>query len=501
MKRNIIANIGGQAGSILISLVVFPFYINLMGMEGYGLVGFYFTLQAIFNSFLDLGISVTITREIARFSALPDKLNETRDLVRTLEIVYWLIGVFLGLAVMLGASWIAYHWLRAENMSPESVRQAVIAMGIATVFQWPLTFYQGGLVGLQKMVVMNVAFIGFTILRSVGAVLALRWVSPTVLVFFGWQIIAFACQVFFFAILLWRNLPASDHIPRFDKNVFVGIRRFMVGISATSFVTFFISTIDRIILSKILTLEFLGYYNLAATISANFQYLGSQIMRALFPTFSALAAKNDGKNLRERYHQSAQMISVAILPATVIFALFSPQLIYVWTQNSSTAMHTAPILSVLLIGTAINVLMNAPYYLTLAYGWTSLGFFMNLALSFLIAPLMIGLSLKWGGLGAAFAWSILNIGYLIVVPRIVHHRLLKGELKRWYVLDVGLPLTTSLIVAGIGRWIMPVDLSIASTIFGIFLVACITQGVAILFTPESRKWLLQRVGVGSSGSI
>lgn len=501
MRRNIIANIAGQAGSILISLVVVPFYIKFMGIEGYGLVGFYFTLHAVFNSFFDLGISVTITREIARFSALPDKINETRDLVRTLEIVYWLIGIFLGLAVVLGAPWIAYHWLRAENMSPESIRQAVIAMGIATVFQWPLTFYQGGLVGLQKMVVMNVALIGFTILRSLGAILALIWVSPTVMVFFGWQIIALAFQVFFIAALLWRNLSASDHVPRFDKGVFVGIRHFMVGISATSFVTFFISTIDRIILSRILTLEFLGYYNLAVTISANFQYLGSQIMRALFPTFSTLVAKNDEKKLRERYHQSAQMISVAILPAVVIFAFFSQPLIYLWTQNSNTALHAAPILSVLLIGTAINVLMNTPYYLTLAYGWTSLGLFMNLASLFLIAPLMIALSLNWGGLGAAVAWAVLNMGYLIAVPGIIHARLLKGELKRWYLVDVGLPWAVGLMVAGIGRWIMPVNLSDASTLFGIFLVAFVTQSAVILLTPGPRKWLLQRVGVGKLGNI
>jgi O-antigen/teichoic acid export membrane protein len=117
MKRNIIANVVGQAWSLLLSLVVVPFYIKYMGIEGYGLVGFYFTLQAIFNSFLDFGLSVTITREIARYSVAPDKAAQTRDLVRSLEIVYWSIGLFLGVAVILGASFLAYHWLRPENIS------------------------------------------------------------------------------------------------------------------------------------------------------------------------------------------------------------------------------------------------------------------------------------------------------------------------------------------------------------------------------------------------
>ena len=146
LKRNIIANFAGQGWTILIGLLVVPFYVRLMGIEGYGLVGFYLTLQAVFNSFLDFGLSVTITREIARYSVSPDKINRTRDLVRTLEIGYWLIGLLLGLTVILGAPFIANNWLRAENISPDSIRQIVMAMGIATIFQWPLTFYQGGLV-------------------------------------------------------------------------------------------------------------------------------------------------------------------------------------------------------------------------------------------------------------------------------------------------------------------------------------------------------------------
>jgi O-antigen/teichoic acid export membrane protein len=176
---------------------------------------------------------------------------------------------------------------------------------------------------------------------------------------------------------------------------------------------------DRVILSKLLTLEFLGYYNLATTFSTGFQSIGSQIMRALFPTFSGLVAKNDEKALRERYHQSTQLISVVIFPAVTIAALFSFPLLHLWTQSSDTALNTAPILAILLIGTAINILMNVPYYLTIAYGWTSLGFFMNLISLFLIVPLMIVLSLRWGGIGAALTWVILNTGYLLIAPQ--HH--------------------------------------------------------------------------------
>ena len=49
-----------------------PFYIKLLGIEAYGLVGFYVTLLAALQV-LDLGISPTINREMARHSVRPDR--------------------------------------------------------------------------------------------------------------------------------------------------------------------------------------------------------------------------------------------------------------------------------------------------------------------------------------------------------------------------------------------------------------------------------------------
>ena len=103
LKQNIISNFAGQGISFLVGLAVVPFYIKFLGIEGYGLVGFYASLQAIFNSFLDFGFSVTINRELARYAVSADKINQTRDLVRTMKIGYWFIGFILGALLCLCA--------------------------------------------------------------------------------------------------------------------------------------------------------------------------------------------------------------------------------------------------------------------------------------------------------------------------------------------------------------------------------------------------------------
>ena len=84
LKLNLAANLMGSAWAMLVQLVCIPLYVKFMGVEAYGLVGFYLMLQAMLQ-ILDLGLSPTMNREMARYSVEPEKANDARDLVRTLE--------------------------------------------------------------------------------------------------------------------------------------------------------------------------------------------------------------------------------------------------------------------------------------------------------------------------------------------------------------------------------------------------------------------------------
>ena len=83
LKLNLAANLMGSAWAMLVQLVCIPLYVKFMGVEAYGLVGFYLMLQAMLQ-ILDLGLSPTMNREMARYSFEPEKANDARDLVRTL---------------------------------------------------------------------------------------------------------------------------------------------------------------------------------------------------------------------------------------------------------------------------------------------------------------------------------------------------------------------------------------------------------------------------------
>src|ERR1700691_784669 len=193
-RHGLVANLAGSAWSTLMQLVCVPMYIRFLGIEAFGLIGFYLMFQTLLQV-LDLGLSPTMNREMARYSVQQEKADEARDLVRTLEVGYWGIGILIGAALVAVSPWVATHWIAAGATPVSSVKQAVTLMGLLAVFQWPISFYQGGLFGLGKQIPFNVVRVIAATASSGGAVLVLRFVSPTIQAFFLWLVAMNAVQV------------------------------------------------------------------------------------------------------------------------------------------------------------------------------------------------------------------------------------------------------------------------------------------------------------------
>jgi O-antigen/teichoic acid export membrane protein len=491
VKTNFFANLAGSGWTALVGLTCTPLYIHFMGMEAYGLIGFYFMLQGVIQ-ILDLGLSPTMNREMARYSVLPEKTAEARNFVRTLEVGYWAIGIFIGCAVWSSAPYIASHWIKAGNISPLEVRRAVIIMGALTALQWPLTFYHGGLLGLQRQVLLNGITIATASLGGGGALLVLWLISPTVSAFFTWQIAVSLLQAGVTTFALWRCLPGSGHVARIDLGITRGIWRFAAGMSGITITALVLTQLDKVILSKMLTLKIFGYYVLAGMVGNGLSgLLITPMFNTIFPRFSALVAAKDEKSLLEMYHGSTQVMAVMILPAAIVIALFSREIMLLWTGSPEIANNTAPIVSILVAGTALNGLMNLPYALQLSHGWTRIGIAINSVFIVILVPAIVSMTMYFGAVGAASVWLGLNASYMIIGVPLTHRRLLKGEAVRWFTKDVGIPLAGSIVIAGVARLIFPA-FELPSRLIPVsllLLVFALTTGGAAMCTPATRDFI------------
>lgn len=486
LRRNVAANAAGKAVSAAVSLGLVPFYVRLMGIESYGLVGVYTLLLTLF-SVLDLGLSTTLNRALARLTALPDGAPDARSLVRTLECLYWAVGALLGVLLVALAPLIARSWVRSQGLSVDAVAQALAIMGLVLAFQWPVALYMGGLMGLQRQVLLNGVLAVGSLVQGGGALLVLWLVAPTVQAFFLWQIIVNALQTGALAICLWRSLPAAPARPTIQWRLLHQHGAFAAGMTGISLLSVLLTQLDKIVLSRILPLQLFGYYTLAAVVANGLTYLSQPVFSALFPRFSQLVAAGS-PDLAALYRQGCELIALAIVPAAATVALFAPELLALWVRDPVVVANTATLVRLGVIGTALNGLMLLPFALQLAHGWVSLSLWKNVVALVVLAPLLVVMTTRYGAVGAPIVWIALNTAYVLVEIPLMHRRILPGQQRFWYLVALLLPISVCLAIGLPLRALLPANAPALASALYVAAVAVALLAATALALPTPRSW-------------
>lgn len=472
-------------------IVFVPFYVRLMGVESYGIIGVFISLVGVLTV-LDLGLSQSLNREMAKLSSDGKNGQRMVDTVRTLEGVYWAVAMLVGVVVTLLAKPIANYWLNPETLTVGDLLQALWVMGLVIALRWPVSLYMGGLNGLQRQVQVNILLSIFATLQGLGALLVLWFIAPTIQAYFFWQAAVALAQVAVFRVALLRNLPRG-HRGTFNRRVFREIWHFAAGMSGISVLGMILTQMDKVLLSKLLTLTEFGYYTFATTVAAALFRLIGPVFTAYYPRLTELVSRKDEPGLVRTYHQGSQLMAIVIFPAAFVLALFSKEILMVWTHDPNVVQHASLLISLLTIGNALNGLMTMPYALQLAHGQTKLAIYQNIVAVTLLVPALYFAAYHWRGVGAAVTWIALNIGYFLISVSIMHRGLLPNEKWNWYKNDVLKLLAPALGICIIGRIIFPDN---TSAILSTFVIAFVS-GLALIATFMSanllrNQWSLTR---------
>lgn len=488
IKNNIVANYLGSGWNALMGLAFIPLYIHYLGMEAYGLIGAFALLQA-WLVLLDLGLTPTIGREMARFEAGAYTPQNIRDLVCSVEWIYALTAGAIALGVMLASPWLATNWLQAESLSTATVVDALTIIGGVIAVRWLAGLYRSAIIGLQRQVWLNGCTAIFSTLRSMGVVVVLAWISPTIQAFFMYQGVLFALEALALAIQMRRLLPAPPQPARFRWQTLRELWRFAAGMTAITFLSIVLMQVDKLLLSRLLPLADFAHYVLANSVAGALAMLIYPIHNVASPRLTELVTSGDSRELVRSYHNFSQMLTLSLVPAALVLSLFSDHILLLWTRDLSITAAVAPLVSLLAIGTMLNGLMHIPYTLQLAYGWTRLTVWINtVSLLVLVPAIYLGVS-KYGVEAAAVAWILLNAGYVIVGLPLMHRRLLSEEKWRWYGQDVFAPMCAALIPLLIIRALTPPP-AISKPLDSVtaLAIAAITVFIAaILVTPIGRN--------------
>jgi O-antigen/teichoic acid export membrane protein len=486
LRRNAVANYVGQGWTTAMGLVFIPVYIRYVGLEAFGLVGVFAVLQA-WLSVLDLGLAPTLNREMARYSNAPGDVMEIRDLLRSIEIATFGIAAVTSGAVWGLSGWLARDWLRAERLPPEVVAPSIALIGVVVALRLVENIYRSSMIGLQRQVVLNVVSSVMATLRGAGAVAVLAFVSPTIITYFVWQVVISAATTGALAIVVHRALPGAHRRARFNVDRLRGIWRFAAGAVLVTLLGFALSQSDKVMLSRLLSLSQFAVYSLAYTVASSVRLLVQPLDQAVFPRLTQLFYQEDEAGLARLYHKSAQYNAVLMGGVGVFLTAFGEPILRVWTQNAALAHDIFQVLWILVPGMVLNGIMNGPYNLQMAAGWTGLLVRVNAALVVVFIPTTYLLTRQFGMRGAATSWVLLNALYVAIVARLMHQRLLKDEMRAWYTHDLLMPLGASAAAALALRPFAPMQAGTIATIAFLAVAMVIILAVGSLSASVVRR--------------
>lgn len=446
MFKNVIANYIGKIWGIISVFFFVPFYIKILGIEAYAVINFYTVILTIMF-FADGGLSATLNREIAR----SDDKKHLGNMLYTIERLYLIICICIVVFIALFSGIIAENWLNSQSIEVNDLRIYIGLMGISVAFQLFTTLESSGLMGLEKQVLSNSIQVSSSIFRSAVVFIPLYF-SPTLLTFFIWQSSMNAIFFFITRYNLWKYIK-TDISNSFDKDVLRTVGKFAGGMMLMAIISSLNTQIDKLMISKMLSLKEFGYYSLAGVLSQVPVLVIQPITVSILPRMVKFAETKDKQNLTKLFHLNSFIVSsIATAGALVIF-LFTKDFVLIWTHDPSIAIAIENVVKVLLLGSVFLSFQIMPYHLAIANGHTKTNVRLGIIAIILIIPSLFIFVKQYGLIGATFTWLIMNIIAYLYLGYILIGKFLKNEFKKWLLYDTMTPLIIALGVGIISNYV------------------------------------------------
>jgi len=490
---NIVANFVGVGASLALPLIFNVAYYRILGSESYGLIGFYGSLLLV-AALLDMGLTQTTVRELARRAADPERTGEMRLVLFTLQILYCGIGLLLGAVTVLGSTWFVSTWLQLGQLSSADAASAIAKMGGMLALSFPSVLYNSTLRGLQRQVLSNTFSIAVATCRGVVVLMALHLFGATPNIFFTAQLLISIVEVLVLGICAWTLLPPSQTPVRFNLPFLKSIWRYssMNGLAVLTGQLMMMG--DRIILSTMLPLKLFGLYSLSVTAASVITKLSGPFSNACFPHFVELIEHKRLEVLSDSYHTVTQLASAVLFSTGLILIVYAKEIILLLTNNQENATLMAPALAMLAAANTLNASMWLPHALQLASGVTRFALQINIVQSIMYLPALVVFIPRYGIYAPPALWLIMNLVNFPIFIALTHRVALHGEAWLWFKDAIVIPSIIAITVIGLGFLAAPTEVSWLITLPWLASNYAVAIVMATISTPKTNQLIRLQIG-------
>ncbi|HJV25442.1 MAG TPA: oligosaccharide flippase family protein [Aromatoleum sp.] len=495
MRQALIVAYAAQAYIALIGFLLLPVYMDHLGPEAFGLVGFSMALQA-WLQLLDLGMSSALSRELSLFRAGQYDAVLARAKIRALEWIFGTLSVMAAGALLIGRGAIASTWFSIERLTVDEVSSCVALMAVTAALRLFGGLYRAALTGMERQLRLNAVLSLFATAKALGVIPVLAYVSSSPQMFFAYQALVGALELVALGRAFYRVMPPAPASPLPHLAACRSMLPTAGAVAAVSFLSLVITQLDKVLLPRFIPLSDFGRFTLVTAMAGGILIIAGPMGQILQPRMTILSAGQRDAELRRLYSTASRLASALFFSVGGGLAVFAEPIMWVWTGDRILAEGIAPTLTFYSLANAIVGVLTMPYLLQFAHGNLGLHVAGSLIMTIFVVPAMYLAAASHGALGTAIVAFSANALYLVLWIPLVHHRLLPEMVFRWPLAQVAPPAAVAMAVLLIASVLGPVGAGrlVSAAWCGAAMLAAFLAAVSIAARSEPSPgwWVLRR---------
>lgn len=458
--RNAIAAVMQVIISSFILFVLYRYLLRSIGVEKLGIWSLVLASASVTRA-ADLGISGSIVKFVAKYTAYEDAQSVSKIIQTTLITIGIFIGIIVFLVYLLAP--IGLKFVLDSSAIPDALSilpYAALSLWLAMIFK----VYVGVLDGLQRIDLRAGIMILGAVLQlglSVFFVPQLELIGLAIA-----QVIQYVILIIISLFVLRRLIhlpviPYQWNRPLFKEMLSYGFNFQLIGIMAMLY-----DPLTKGMLSNYGGLEMLGYYEVASRFVAQVRTLIASANQVLVGTIASLNERMPDK-IGSLYHTSVKVVIFLTIPAYVALIMISPILSTVLLGSFELVFIVMLVL--LSIAWSINTLCGPAYVVYLGIGKLRWNTIVHILMAILNISLGVFLGSLFGGIGVVLGWvaSLICGSLLLIVAFSIEQK------ERW---DIYVTLPNLLLMIG--------------ALCSIFLT------IALYFVLADSSWVNQSIAIG-----
>jgi len=337
--RNTFSSVGRFALLALLAFLITPYVLHQLGPVKFGvwaLTGVFITLIRL----ADFGIARALVKFVAEWNARdqPARINES---VNTAIFLLMASGLMVCLPCLRLQGWLIERVFRLpETLWPEA-RFVFTTIIVVAALELILGVFQALLDGLQRMDLNSGLAMLDQSLSALGTVIML-WAGYDLRGLAVKNVLVIVLIGILYILLIRRLQPGLVIHPRYFRMERArALFGFGTNFQITNLVVLVIEPLNKTLLSRFLSLEFVTYYEIANRLLSPLISLFQALAQAIYPAASELGVTHRREMLVALHRRAVRYIAFVGWPIYSLVILLAKPLIVSWIGAGYTASATA----------------------------------------------------------------------------------------------------------------------------------------------------------------